>query len=114
MRHRGSRRSNRSLVSAAALVALAAGAAGCFTTAADFRNDAEDFIEQNDELRAALFPDTDDSITSATCAEPANQDEGTTFACTATDTTGASWEFEIVITGSSEYEVNVARRPDGA
>ena len=89
MRHRGSQGSNRSLVSAAAFVALAAGVTGCFTTAADFRNDAEDFIEQNDELRAALFPETDDSITSATCAEPADQDEGTTFPCTATDTTGA-------------------------
>lgn len=91
--------------------ASAAVLAGCFTTAADFRTDAETFIEQDDDLRAALFPATDDSFTTATCAEPANQDEGTTFACTATDTTGATWEFEIVITGSSEYEVNVARRP---
>lgn len=99
---------------AGVLVALTGAVAGCFTTAADFRTDAEEFIEQNDELRTALFPDTDDRITSATCAEPPNRDEGTTFPCTATDTTGASWEFEIVITGSSEYEVNVARRPDGA
>ncbi len=91
--------------------ALGAVLAGCFTTAADFRTDAEDFIEQNEELRGALFPATEDSFTTATCAEPENQDEGTTFACTATDTTGAAWEFEIVITGSSEYEVNVARRP---
>lgn len=96
------------------LVALAVGVTGCFTTTADFRTDAEDFIEQDEQLRAALFPDTADSITSATCAEPANQDEGTTFPCTATDTTGAEWEFEIVITGSSEYEVNVARRPVGS
>ncbi len=101
-------------MTAAALVALTGVAAGCFTTAADFRNDAEEFIEQNGELRAALFPDSDDGFTSATCAEPANQDEGTAFPCTATDTTGAEWEFEIVITGSSEYEVNVARRPAGA
>jgi len=114
MRLRDTDGSNRSLVSAAALVALTGVAAGCFTTAADFRNDAEEFIEQNDELRSALFPDTDDNITSATCAEPPNQDEGTTFPCTATDTTGAEWEFEIVITGSSEYEVNVARRPAGS
>jgi hypothetical protein len=85
--------------------------AGCFTTAADFRTDAETFIEQNDNLRDALFPATDDSFTTATCAEPENQNEGTTFACNATDTTGATWEFEIVITGSSEYDVNVARRP---
>ena len=91
--------------------ASAAVLAGCFTTAADFRKDAETFIEQDDDLRVALFPATNDSFTTATCAEPENQDEGTTFACTATDTTGATWEFEIVITGSSEYEVNVARRP---
>jgi hypothetical protein len=96
---------------AAVLAVGVAGLAGCFTTAADFQSDAENFIEQNDELRTALFPDSDDRFTIAACAEPANQDEGTTFACTATDTTGATWEFEIVITGSSEYEVNVARRP---
>jgi hypothetical protein len=97
-----------------ALGALAAVLAGCFTTAADFRTDAESFIEENEELRVALFPDSDDSFPTATCEEPANQDEGTTFPCTATDTTGATWEFEIVITGSSEYEVNVARRPVGS
>jgi hypothetical protein len=96
---------------AAVLAVGVVGLTGCFTTAADFQSDAENFIEQNDELRAALFPDSDDRFTTAACAEPANRDEGTTFACTATDTTGATWEFEIVITGSSEYEVNVARRP---
>lgn len=101
-------------MSAAALVAVTGIATGCFTTAADFRTDAEEFIEQDEELRAALFADPDDRITSATCTEPRNRDEGTTFPCTATDTSGATWEFEIVITGSSEYEVNVARRPDGA
>ncbi len=104
-------RSTRHLLVVTSFVALAGSVAGCFTTAADFRNDAEEFIEQDPELRDALFPDSDDSFTIATCAEPANQDEGTSFPCTATDTTGATWEFEIVITGSSEYEVNVARRP---
>lgn len=85
--------------------------AGCFTTTADFRTDAETFIVENAELRDALFPETDATISSATCAEPANQDEGTTFPCTAIDSNGAAWEFEIVISGSTEYEVNVARRP---
>ncbi len=108
------RRSARGLVPAVSFWALIVVLAGCFTTAADFRNDAEGFIEQNTELRDALFDDPETSFTTATCAEPANQDEGTTFPCTATDSTGATWEFEIVITGSSEYEVNVARRPDGA
>jgi hypothetical protein len=95
------------------LAALAIGLAGCFTTTADFRNDAEEFIEQNEELRGALLADSATFVT-ATCAEPANQDEGTTFPCTATDSNGAVWEFEIVITGSSEYEVNLSRSPEGA
>lgn len=88
--------------------------AGCFTTSADFGNDAETFIRDDEELRDALFGDSEVTFTTATCVDPANQDEGTTFPCTAVDSTGASWEFEIVITGSSEYEVNVARRPVGS
>jgi hypothetical protein len=102
------------LVGVASLAVLTVGLAGCFTTAADFRNDAETFIEENDELREALFSGSDTSFETATCVEPENQDEGTTFPCTAIDSTGATWEFEIVITGSSEYEVNVARRPAGS
>jgi hypothetical protein len=97
-----------------ALAVLAMGVAGCFTTAADFGDDAETFIESNDELRDALFADADAGFTTATCVDPANQNEGTTFACTATDTNGEVWEFEIVITGSSEYEVSVTRRPAGS
>ena len=111
---RRQRSRTRGWSSAAAIGALTAGLAGCFTTAADFRTDAETFIEDDDELRVALFPDSADRFTTATCAEPENQDEGTTFSCTATDTTGASWEFEIVITGSSRYDVNVTRRPVGS
>jgi hypothetical protein len=102
------------LVGVASLAALTVGLAGCFTTAADFRNDAENFIEENDDLREALFSGSDTAFETATCVEPENQDEGTTFPCTAIDTAGATWEFEIEITGSSEYEVNVARRPAGS
>ncbi len=86
---------------------------GCFTTAADFRNDAETFIEENEELRSALLADSANTFATATCAEPANQDEGTTFPCSATDSLGDVWEFEIVITGTSEYEVNLSRAPAG-
>lgn len=105
---------DRAPVAVAALAVLAVGLAGCFTTAADFRDDAETFIEEDDGLRAALFPDSDATFTSATCVDPENQDEGTRFPCTATDSNGDVWEFEILITSASEYEVNVARRPDGA
>jgi hypothetical protein len=99
------------LLSVASLAVLTMGLAGCFTTTADFRNDAETFIEENDELREALFSGSDTAFETATCVEPGNQDEGTTFPCTAIDSEGATWEFEIVITGSTEYEVNVARQP---
>lgn len=100
--------------SAAVLAVLAAGLSGCFTTTADFRDDAETFIEEDEALREALFPDSDTTFTTATCVEPENQDEGTTFPCTAIDSVGDTWEFEIVITGSNEYEVNLSRAPDGA
>jgi hypothetical protein len=99
------------------LAVVAAGLSGCFTTSADFANDAETFIEENEGLRDALrdggqlAPTA--SFTTATCTDPENQDVGTTFPCTATDSTGAVWEFEIVITDDNEYEVNLSRAPDG-
>ena len=98
----------------AALAVAAVGLSGCFTTTADFQTDAEDFIIENSGLRDAAFDDAESTFVEATCAEPPNQDEGTRFPCTATDSNGGVWEFEIVITGSSEYEVNVARRPAGS
>jgi len=100
--------------STAALGLFALGLSGCFTTTADFQTDAENFIVENDELRDAAFADAESTFVEATCSEPSNQDEGTRFPCTATDSSGGVWEFEIVITGSSEYEVNVARRPAGS
>lgn len=90
---------------------LAVTLSACFTTAADFQEDAQDFIVGDEQLRRALFPDTDTSFTSATCDEPRSQDEGETFLCDATDSDGRQWEFEIEITGSSDYDVNVSRRP---
>jgi hypothetical protein len=93
------------------LTLLALCVTGCFTTAGDFGDDAETFIESDEALRDALFPDSDTGFTTVTCVDPANQDVGTTFPCTATDGNGDVWEFEIVITGSSEYDVNLARRP---
>ena len=98
------------LIATAASVALSIGLSGCFTTAADFKTDAETFILEDDDLREALLSE-DAQFVDVTCAEPANQDQGTTFACTATDSDGATWEFEIEITSSSEYEVNLSRAP---
>ena len=104
-------RSRDQLIATLAMSALPIALSACFTTAADFQNDAETFIVENDELREALLSEADARFVDATCAEPANQDEGTTFDCTATDSNGATWEFEIEITSSSEYEVNLSRAP---
>jgi hypothetical protein len=99
------------------LALAASGLAGCFTTTADFADDAEQFIVENEGLRSALrdggqlAPTA--SFTTATCTDPEDQDVGTTFPCTATDSGGAVWEFEIVITDDNGYEVSLSRAPDG-
>lgn len=105
----------RPLVSScAAVVGSTILVTGCFTTSADFRSDAESYLVENERLRDAIFVDSDTTFTTATCEDPANRDPGTTFSCSAVDSTGATWGFEIVITGSSSYKASVSRRPDGA
>lgn len=84
---------------------------GCFTSAADFGDDAETYIVESEELRDALFAERETTFVEATCVDPRNQDVGTTFACDAVDSDDATWEFEIVITARTEYEVNVSRFP---
>lgn len=101
-------------VAASVSVVLASLLAGCFTTASDFRSDAESYIVESSSLRDALLADSNTKFTTATCTDPINQDVGTTFACTGTDGSGAVWGFEMTITGKHEYDVTVSRRPDGA
>jgi len=113
------RSSRRSFTAAtAAVLVFTATLSGCFRTTADFGNDAEKFIVENEGLRDTLRAqgrlDMAASFTSATCDEPDNQDENTTFACTAIDSSGATWEFEGVITGSSGYEINLSQAPEGS
>jgi len=81
--------------------------ASCFTTTADFKSDAEEFILENQQLSESQGVE----FATATCEEPDRKDVGTTFACTAIDDRGRSWEFSIEITGSNEYEVNISRFP---
>lgn len=91
----------RALLAGLATVVLA----GCFTTAADFKSDAEDFIRR--EVATELGVE----FTSVTCVEPVNQDVGTRFACTAQDANGGNWEFDNEIYETNRFEVNVSRRP---
>jgi hypothetical protein len=90
-------------------ITLAAGLAlgGCFTSTADFQNDAEKFILENEGLAEAV----ETTFTTADCEEPVDQNADTTFTCVAVDSEGQEWEFEIVILDSDEYEVNVSRFP---
>ncbi|RLE25202.1 MAG: hypothetical protein DRJ50_03375 [Actinobacteria bacterium] len=81
---------------------------GCFTSTADFQNDAEKFILEDEGLANAV----DTTFTTAECEEPTDQNAGTTFMCDAVDQDGEQWVFEIVILESNEYEVNVSRFPD--
>jgi hypothetical protein len=90
-------------------IALGAGLAlsGCFTSTADFQNDAEKFILEDEGLAEAV----ETTFATAECEEPVDQSPDTTFTCIAVDSEGEEWEFEIVILDSDEYEVNVSRFP---
>lgn len=101
----------RQVVSTARRLALlpitAISLAGCFTSTADYRKEAEAFIIESarvaDELGVALV--------SATCAEPADQEVGTAFTCTAIDQNDATWGFDVVIAESNSIDVSVSDRP---
>jgi hypothetical protein len=86
--------------------ALVAGA-GCFTSTADFREEAETFI--TDEVAIPGEPDL--SFESVTCEEPPRQDPGTVFGCTATDNQGATWTFDVTIEEDNQILVSVDQRP---
>lgn len=77
----------------------------CFTTAADFKRDAETFIADR------VAPELGTTFESVTCVQPVDQDVGTTFTCSALDADGGVWEFDNVIDAPGEFTVNISRRP---
>ncbi len=88
-------------------VVVAFTASGCFTTTADFKTDAERFIE----TAVAADPGIDTTFEQVSCEEPLNQDVGTRFTCQAIDVDGGIWEFDNVIDAEGQFTVNVAERP---
>lgn len=80
---------------------------GCFTSTADFRDEAETFIV--DEVAIPDEPDL--SFSAATCEEPTRQDPGTVFGCTAIDNDGATWTFDVTIEEDNRILVSVDERP---
>jgi hypothetical protein len=79
----------------------------CFTTTADFREEAEQFIVEDPSIAESL----DVAMTSATCEEPPDREAGTVFACTAIDANGDQWGFDVTIADSDSIELNVSARP---
>ena len=84
---------------------------GCFTSTADFQNDAEKFILEDEGVRNGVFPDDDIGFTSVACVKPENQNVGTKFMCDATAEDGQTWEFEVEILDSDEMSISVSGRP---
>jgi hypothetical protein len=78
--------------------------AGCFTSTADFKSDAEVFIA--DKVAAEL----DVVFESVNCDPPLDQNVGTRFACTAISDVGGVYEFDNVIDEPGKFTVNISRR----
>jgi hypothetical protein len=96
------------VVGAVAIGLLAGvGVTGCFTTTADYREQAESFILDDESIADGLGV----AIVSVTCDEPTNQDVGTTFGCTAIDENDGEWAFEVEIEESNRIGVSVTERP---
>ena len=86
---------------AASTVALG----GCFTTSADFADDAEEYIGSTVAIELGV------SFESVECLPPESQDVGTVFECTAIDDDGGAWTFDTKITEKNEITVTLDRSP---
>jgi hypothetical protein len=99
----------RHLTAAAAVVAALVLAA-CSPDAADFKSEAEKYIESRGFSEdAGLLRYSD-----AECEEPESTDADTRYACTATAADGTQWRFTVEITGDSELKVLVPNGPASA
>lgn len=89
-----------------AFFAIAALITACGVTSASYKDAAEDVIEDDertaDNYEGRTFDD-------ARCEDPANDDPGTTFTCTAIDADGVPVEFSITIDGDDRFTLNPPR-----
>ena len=81
-------------------VALSVLLTSCSTSTADFRKEAETFIESKDLANEAGY-----TFSNAVCDQPASTKVGDQFACSATDNDGDDWTFIVEITGDRELTV---------
>ena len=79
--------------------------AGCFTTSADFVNDAEEYIDTTVAIELGV------DFATVECVDPESQAVDTRFVCTAIDTDGGTWTFDTTISAKNEFTVFLDRRP---
>lgn len=91
----------RTVLAAVSVLAATAGLAAC-TSQQSFEDAAQEFIENDEEDVAQQLGVTFDD---ASCDAPADREVGTTFACTATGSDGATYNFIATITSRTEYSV---------
>jgi len=70
-------------------------------TPEDFKDKGEEFINDDERIEETLGTDFSD----AECEEPADDEIGTTYACTAAGADGSTWRFTVEITGENELTV---------
>ena len=87
------------LAGAVSIVGLVA---ACSPNTADFKDEAEGFIEDDDGQVAQQLSLTFDN---ASCEEPSNKDVGTTYSCTAVGSDGQTYSFTATITGENEFQL---------
>jgi hypothetical protein len=92
-------------------VALIVVAAGCGLGKANFKDSAEEVIEDDDRMAENFAGQTFDD---AVCEEPPNDDVDTEFTCTATDATGAPATFVVRITSEDEFLVTAPQMSPAA
>ncbi|MBI4935331.1 MAG: DUF4333 domain-containing protein [Actinobacteria bacterium] len=93
-----------------ALFAVVAGVAllgACSADEADFQKSAETFIEGD-----TVAEEAGTKFTDATCTKPDKVEAGATFTCTATDESGTTWNFDLVVKDESNFEITNGQ-PEG-
>ena len=83
-----------------ALAATPLAIAACSADAADFQRSAERYIASD-----AMAQQAGTTFTAAACERPTSTRPGTAYTCTATDTRGTAWTFDVVIVDGSNFEI---------
>ncbi|CAN5620699.1 hypothetical protein BH10ACT2_BH10ACT2_09670 [soil metagenome] len=79
--------------------------AACSNDGKDFKENAESFIESS-----KVEDQAGTTFTEASCTEPAKIETGQDFTCTAVDADGATWDFNLKVTGDNSYEITDGQR----